>query len=67
MSAKAAKRARGFIREWLSRGLDFRGIAIQTDRPVRKVRRERARLKNVADRNAAKARYEAEARRKFGL
>ncbi len=56
MSGRRAKELRWRFRFWFERGLNDEGIASQTGAPIRKVKRERARLINIYKRNEEKHR-----------
>lgn len=56
MSGRKAKELRWRFRFWFERGLNDDGIVRQTEAPIRKVKRERARLINIYKRKEEKHR-----------
>ena len=56
VSERKAKELRWRFRFWFERGLNDEGITRQTGAPIRKVKRERARLINIYKRNEEKHR-----------
>jgi len=56
VSGRKAKELRWRFRFWFARNLNEEGIARQTGAPIRKVKRERARLINIYRRNEEKHR-----------